>query len=339
MIKRWRSALTLILICILIGVSVLIGLNLTQLSKEIQVGSVFDEANPPSYRYMVILDGSDPTYVDKMTSGMDKASEDYSVVFELWRFDSADRRDRIIRQLDIGIESSVDGIILQAFEDERFDDLFIKAKRYNIPIITIANDVPSQEKVSFITYNKYQMGSRIGRLLHETLIKENYAEGTIAIIQNSALFNQDQAFAIQEELPSGFQVRPIKETSQSDTVLNSEGLASEVIRDYPDLRAFICLSGEDTIGVIQALKDANKLNEVLVIGSDDDEEILDYINRGVLSATIVPDIENIGYEAILDLNKYNEGMFVSQYRDIAVKIVDKSNLSTYLEELEDREDE
>lgn len=330
--KRLLNLITIVLLVVMIGLSVLTAVNFTTLTQQIQT---IDREEPPYYRYMVILDGSDANFVAQMENGLNKASEDYSVVYELWAFKGETKEDSILRQLDIGIESRVDGIVVQAFEDQRFTELFLKATRNSVPVITIDDDVPSQEKVSFVTYNKYQMGSRIGRLLNNILSQSGTDEGTIAIIQNSPLFNQDQAFAIQEELNDTYKVQPVNADSESERFLNAEGLAKAIISEYDDLAAFICLSSEETSGVVSALKEANMIDDVIIIGSGDTEEILDYINRGVVEATIVLDIENVGYEALFDLTKYNNGQFVTQYRDIDVDIVDKSNMKTYLEEVGD----
>lgn len=330
--KRLFSGIMILLIGVMIVLGIMIAINFTRISREFQIGSIYDAENPPSYRYMVILDGSDLSFVEEMKSGMDRASEDYSVVYELWAFKGDEIEENILRQLDIGIESRVDGIFVQAFDDERFADLLVKAKRNDVPIITLADDVPSQEKVSFVSYNKYQMGSRIGSLLNDLLDETGKEFGTIAIIQNSPLFDQDQAFAIQEELRSGFVVRPINDENVNERILNAEELAKTIINEYDDLVAFICLSSEETLGVVFALKDANIIDDVIIIGSGDDDEILDFLDRGVLEATIVADIENIGYEGLFDLTKYNNDMFVTQYRDISVEIIDRNSLDAYLEE-------
>ena len=329
--KRIINGLMVLLILVMIALVALIGFSFTTLGRELQIGSSYNQSNPPNYRFMVILDGADSDFVEDMIVGMEKASEDYSVVYELWAFAGSDRQEQILRQLDVGVESQVDGILVQAFDDSRFKDLLIKAKRLDVPIITLGEDVPSQEKASFVSYNKYQMGSRIGSMLSDLLAQEGHSGGTIAIIQNSPLFDQDQAFAIQEELPDGFIVKPVKVMTESERLLNAEGLARATIEENRDLSAFICLSSQETLGTIQALKDTNKIGDVVVIGSGDSLDVTDYIERGILAATIVPDVENIGYEALFDLTKYNDGLFVSQYRDISVEIIDREGLEDYLD--------
>lgn len=331
--KRLINLLTILLILVLIALSILIGLNFSQLSKELQIRSPYAFGNEPLYHFMVIVDGSDQSFVREMKGGLDKAAEDYNIVFELWDFEGDAREQKILEQMDIGIESGVDGIVVQVFEDPGFEELLIKAKRLSVPIITLANDVPYQEKVSFFSYNKYQMGSRVGRILHVALEESQEDDGTIIILQNSTLFDKDQALAIQEEVGARFKVEPVKVAYQSENIINAEVLTKSILDEYEDIRAIICLSGQETLGVIQALKEANKINQIKVIGSDDEEIILDYVNRGVILATIVADNERIGYEALFDLMKHIEGLFVSQYRDIDVQIISKENLEAYLERI------
>ncbi len=332
--KRWMNFITAILVIILIVVSVLIAINFTQLSKDIEIKSSNKTEGLPKYRYMVIVDGSDSGFVDELKIGLDGAMEDFPIIYELWSFAGEDKEERIKEQMDIGIESDVDGIVIQVFEDEGFNQLFTKAKLRNVPVITLANEVRSQEKVSFITYNRYQMGSRIGKLLNEHLASEYVADGTIIMLQTSTLIDQDQALAMQEELYPGYIVKPHRLDNEGDNFLNAEGVARDIIEEHEDLRAIICFSNQETLGVVQAIKDLNMINDVTIIGTGDSEEILDYISRGVVHATIVPDNQRIGYEAMLDMTKYKDGHFVSQYRDIFVRFITSKNLEIYLDEEE-----
>lgn len=331
MTGRWMNAATAVLIFLLAVLSVLIGLNFTELGREIQGLSSQNLEVAPLYRFMVILDGSDSDAVISLKQGLDGATEDFGVMYELWSFDGEDKGAQIRRQMDIGIESDVDGIFVQAMADEDFESLFNKAKLRQIPVITLGNEIPSAEKLSFITYNRYQMGSRIGKLLNENLAADYVADGKVILLQNSNLVDWDQALAIQESMYEGFQVTPINVESSGESILNAEGLANDILREYGDIRAIICLSSTETLGVIQAIKERNMINEIVVIGSGDSEEILDYVQRGVLYATIVPDNARIGYEAILDLTKYKAGAFVSQYRDINVNIITAAELQNYMD--------
>ncbi|MBN2220890.1 MAG: sugar ABC transporter substrate-binding protein, partial [Vallitaleaceae bacterium] len=121
--------------------------------------------------------------------------------------------------------------------------------------------------------------------------------------------------------------------------LSAEEATRNVIRENPDLIAVVCSSGEETLGAIQALKDTNKIGDVMVIGNDDYEEVLDYIERGLVYATVVADNELLGYEAIMNMTNHKADLLVSQYKDIRVRLITKSNLDEYRQEVGGRLDE
>ena len=121
--------------------------------------------------------------------------------------------------------------------------------------------------------------------------------------------------------------------------MNAGGLTRNIIDKYEDLVGIICSSGEETLGAIQALKDTNKINDVVVFGFDNSNEILDYIDREVILATIVAQNEKLGYEAIDNMVKHNKGEFVSMYNDISIEIITKENLKDYILESGEKNDD
>ncbi len=64
MFKRLINIITLILIVILVVIVVLGVLNFTKLSHVTVNDSKFDRLHPPKYRFMVIMDGTDSSYVE-----------------------------------------------------------------------------------------------------------------------------------------------------------------------------------------------------------------------------------------------------------------------------------
>jgi ribose transport system substrate-binding protein len=324
--KYLINGVTIVLIMILIVLSALVGINLTKLNREVVEGSVFSKKEPPTYRFMVIIDGSDANFVDEFEKGIHEGALNNNVAYEMWHFDGEDKSEKILRQFDIAIESNVDGIILQAFDDKGFDDTLQKANARNIPVITIGTDIPAQEKVSFISYNQYRMGTQIGKLLKEYFDKKGVRAGTIVLFQNERIENSDKALAINEVLDHQFNIQQVRNELSGDNALNAVGTAQNILRQYNDIVSIICSNGEETLGTIQALKDQNMINEVVVIGNDDYEEILDYVEREIIFATVVVENEKIGFEAIEEMVKHKNKEFVSQYRDINENILTRQEV-------------
>lgn len=336
MYKHVINVITIILIIVLVALSFLVGTNFSKISKDFNIGTSFNEDNPPKYRFMVILDGTDANYIKEMELGLSNAARDNDVAYELWEFEGERREEEIIRQFDIAVESNVDGIIIQAFEDERLDEILSKSNYRGVPVTTIGVDIPTHEKVSFLSYNNYAIGSRIGNILSANFVTSLIESGTIVLFQDEDNNDQDKGLAIKEKLDSNFVIKPELVNYQGEDALNAVAYTRNVINEYNDLVAIICTTGEETLGVVEALKETNKISDIVVIGSDDYKEILDYVERGTVFATVVPDNERLGYEAMTHLIEYSNGQFVSQYKDIQVNIIESQNIETYIREVGDR---
>jgi ribose transport system substrate-binding protein len=313
-------------------------LNFTNISRNMNEGTQFSKTNKPLYRYMIILDGSNQSYVNELRRGAETAAKDYSIVFELWAFEGEDKVDKIIRQFDIGVESNVDGIIIQAMDNEAFSETLGKANYRNIPVITIGTKIPRDNIVSDISYNEYQIGSQIGKIISGYFKSNEISSGTIVLFQNSNSNGLDNGLAIKEKLTDAFVIKPIFIDYEGENTLNAEGVTKDILRQYSDIVAIICSTGEETLSAINGLKEMNRINDVLIIGSDDYPEILDYVEREIIYATTVSDNERLGYEAIVNMVENNNGQFVSQYRDIRVNIISKLGLDEYREAIGERDE-
>ncbi len=328
--RHLLNSITILSLIILAAVSGLIIVNFSQLSEQYNT-FVNHEENRVNAHYMVILDGSDRNDLDEVSRGLNQSAKDYNVVYELWSFSGEKKIEQILRQMDIAIESSVDGIIVEAFNDDEFTALLKKANTYHVPVTVIGQDIPSVEKVSYISYNHYHIGTQIGRVLAKAFMSIGKTHGTIILMQGHDSNSQYRGVAINEVMPDSFVIQPESIEYYGEDALNAEGATQSILDEVHDVVAIVCSSAQETRGVIQALKDSNKINDVLVIGDDDEPDILEYIRRGVIYATVVTDKYRMGYDAIEDLTLFRQGEFVSQYKDINVTIHTKETLPKEVE--------
>ncbi len=70
--------------------------------------------------------------------------------------------------------------------------------------------------------------------------------------------------------------------------------AASILQQNPDLRAFYCCNDTMALGTLQAVKNAGKLGEVLVVGTDGAAEAIESIRAGELTATVAQDSAEIG---------------------------------------------
>lgn len=75
-------------------------------------------------------------------------------------------------------------------------------------------------------------------------------------------------------------------------------LASNLIQKYPNLKAIYAANDTMALGALQAVVNANKQNQIIVVGTDGAPEALDSIKQKGLSATVAQDSANIGAESL-----------------------------------------
>ncbi len=75
-------------------------------------------------------------------------------------------------------------------------------------------------------------------------------------------------------------------------------VAASVLQRNPDLRAFYAANDTMALGALQAVKNANKLGKVLVVGTDGVPEAVASVKAGQLSATAGQDAAGMGARAL-----------------------------------------
>lgn len=84
--------------------------------------------------------------------------------------------------------------------------------------------------------------------------------------------------------------------------------AASMIQQYPNLKAFYCCNDTMALGALQAVKNAGKLGEIMVVGTDGAAEALKSVEAGELSATVAQDSAEIGAVSLRQMIKaVNDG--------------------------------
>jgi len=75
-------------------------------------------------------------------------------------------------------------------------------------------------------------------------------------------------------------------------------VATNIIQRYPDLSAFYCANDTMALGAVQAVINAGKEGEILVVGTDGAPEARKMVSEGKLGATVAQDPAEIGKQGV-----------------------------------------
>lgn len=236
--------------------------------------------------------------------------------------------DEQVRQIELAITEKVDGIISCPLSPAIFETVYADALSKDIVVINTAVDTREDTRTAYIGTDYVNFGEQAARNLAEQL----GGEGEIAVLVTS-LDTENQ----MSELKAGEDLLAreypdvkivVVETSNSDTT-QAANKTSAMIDTYPELDAIWCLESTSPLGVAQTLQERNMLDQILVLGIDDTDDVLDLIDQGLIWGTMTQDFYKMGYESVKMIKTVKDGGTVDSVQDSGTTLVTKDNLEEY----------
>lgn len=206
----------------------------------------------------------------------------------------------MIAAFDQAIAKQPKGIVVFAVEPVLIPSIN-KAAEAGIPVVTILGDLPDSKRVAFVGSHQYDLGFLGGERLAESL----GGEGKIAIlsIPGVQMFDDREAGyrAAFEDYP-GIEVVQVGDT-KADTV-TAINTAKDIMQRFPELAAFASTDSTGGIGSATAVEEAGKVGQVKIVSMDRNSDVLEKIEKGTITGTVVQDDAAMPYWALLVLYNY-----------------------------------
>jgi ribose transport system substrate-binding protein len=229
--------------------------------------------------------------------GADQAAEEFGVTITFEGPEAETMVDKQIDMLQAALNKNPDAICIAALDSVAVIPLLEQAHARNIPVIGFDSGVDSDIPVTTAATDNYAAAGKAADRMAELI---GY-EGEVAVI----VHDQTSHTGIMRR--DGF-VDRIKEQYPHITVvdiqygggdhLKSTDLAKAILQAHPNLKGFFGGNEGSAIGVINAVRELNKVGEVVVIGFDSGKLQLDAIKSGLMAGAITQNPVGIGYEAV-----------------------------------------
>ena len=306
---------------------------MTEISKELSETNIEKKAdNIPDYHFMIITNELNFSSGQAFIDGVNLACEDYNAVVEINEF-KRENIDQQIKTVAIAVASKVDGIILQATDQDLFVEQINQAVDQGIPVITIFEDAARSKRLSYIGVNSYELGTLAADLASKAVA----GSGEMAIIFDGL---EDKQFdtaksLIEAGVREGLVKSPDLTLKMIDItttgILGAGDITKEIITQEHGVNVIFCTSPNTTKGVAQAIVDLNMVGKIKIIGYGDDQYILNYIEKGIIDVSLLGDNQRIGYQSIESAMKYLEEGRISDFEDAGIYVINKDNVGDYLD--------
>jgi ribose transport system substrate-binding protein len=244
--------------------------------------------------------------------------------------------------LDQAVQKKATGILLSVADASVLKDSIDKAIAASVPVITIDSDAPSSKRLFFIGTNNYQAGFAGG----QRLAQELKGKGNVVVFTMPDQPNlQDRLRGYKDALAKSPNIKITRVVDiQGDPRIAFDTTTQIVGKERDKVDGFVCLeaqSGKEVASVLSSYKVSGKV----VIAMDADQETLDWIQKGVIAATIAQKPYTMAFVGMqmldnlyhhkppsLDADWAKDGYApIPMFVDTGSDLIDKANIQSFIE--------
>lgn len=290
-----------------------------------EVGSETDSAERLSIA--VIPKGTAHEFWKSVHAGAMKAGKDSNVeVIWVGPENEGDRR----QQIDIVnnfISREVDAIVLAPLDAVALTRPVEQATNRGIPVIVIDSGLESDKYVSFVATDNIAGGRMGARRLGEQMqgkgkaILLRYAEGS------ASTSNREEGFL--EEMRSSFPDIELISTDQyAGVTMESAMQASQnLLNKYGDVDGVFCPNESSTFGMLRALEISGKAGDIVFVGFDTSDKLLQGIDDGHVSGLVSQDPFDMGFQGVMTAVAVLKGLEVEKRIPTRLEIITPENIN------------
>lgn len=241
---------------------------------------------------------------------------------------SAPQQADVVQQNQI-LESSIatrpDGIAIDLLDASGNRASLEEAIEQKIPVTVFDSVAPEDLNLTSIGNDFCEQANIAARRLVE-LMKE---EGEVAIMMGvpSAPNHKIRADCHAQYFAKFPKIKVVATGIDNDSIEQAQKQAAAVMQAHPNLKGWVASDASGPIGIGQAIKEAGKASQVILVGMDDLPEMLQMIRDGVADSTSSTKPEMQGYWAVMTMWQKALGGATPKYIDTGIAVIDKASLS------------
>ncbi|MDP9316296.1 MAG: ABC transporter substrate-binding protein [Chloroflexota bacterium] len=275
----------------------------------------------------IISKGFQHQFWQAVRQGAEKAAQEMNVRITYEGPESEAQVDKQIEMLQTALGNKPNAICFAALDSQAATPLLEQAKAANIPVIGFDSGVESDIPVTTAATDNIAAAGAAADKMAELI----GGSGEIALVVH------DQTSRTGIDRRDGF-VNRIKEKHPNIQIvdiqygggdqLKSTDLAKAIMQSRPNLKGFFGANEGSAIGVLNAVKEMGKENQITVIGYDSGKQQIDAVKSGVEAGAITQDPIGIGYKCVESAVKAIKGEQLPKTIDTGYHYYDKTNIDS-----------
>lgn len=263
---------------------------------------------------------------DIMKRGIEHRAASLGYKVDIYSADNDPKRE--IEFVAKAIKDRVDGLVISPTNSSAAVTILRLAKTAKIPVVIADIGTDSGDYVSYIASDNFEGSYQLGKVLVKALQSRHWDKGSVGIIgipqkrANGKARTAGFMKALEETGVKGGDLRQQVDFSYKETY----DFTRELIAANPELRA-LWLQGSDRYqGALDAIADAGKKGQILLICFDAEPEFLEMITKGILAGAGMQQPFLMGEEAVIAMDAHLKGKPVLQKQLLPVLPVSTENI-------------
>ncbi len=305
----------------------------------LSMGGCAAPPHEPTEKYILVATNIKLPYWQTVLAGLNHAATEMKVKSELDGPDTYDAQGER-KEFQRAVAEKPSGIMVSAADAKVLGPDIDAALGQGIPVITVDSDAPNSKRLLFVGTDNFNAGSLGGQLVMKLL----NGKGTVAIftiIPQANLNERLQGYQNVFQSHPGIKVAQIVDIKgDAPTAFDN---ARQIIESKNRVDAIVCLEAIACPEVGEVVNRENIKGKITIVAMDTDQRTLDWIQKGVISATIAQKPYTMGYYGckVLDdlhhhkpnplLANWGQNPFspIPTFVDTGTSLIDKGNLDAY----------
>lgn len=284
-----------------------------------------------SYRFVIIPKVVHPWF-DKVNKGAQEAARmiEEQTGSKVEIVYSAPQKADVVEQNQI-LESSIstrpDGIVIDLLDEKANKAVIQDALDQGIPVTIFDSVAPEGMNLTSIGNDFCEQAKIASHKLAELL----GGTGEVAIMMGvpTAPNHMIRAECHQQAFKEYPAIKIVATGIDNDDIETAQKQAAAIMQANPNLKGWVASDASGPIGIGQAIKEAGKQGQVLMVGLDDLPEMLELVKDGTAesSSSTKPNMQ--GYWAVLTMWQTAIGAPTPKYIDTGIAVITKDNIDSY----------
>lgn len=293
-------------------------------------------------RYVLVATNTKLPYWEEAEAGLRDVAQQMGVKAELVGPEKFDPQEEL-RAFQKTVSEKPAGILISVSRPDLFQDAISAAVASGIPVVTLDADAPDSKRILFVGTDNFRAGQESGKRMAEIL----KGKGQLVVVTIPGQLNLDErARGVADAVKKYPGIKIIQTMDDNGDPRVANDSISALIKANAKFDGVVCLEASGGSGVAEALHRLDMQGKIPVVAFDKDPSTLDWIDRGVITATItqkpyvmsyygVKFADDLHHNAVHEFKDWRTAPSgpMPKWVDTGTAVVDKSNLNAFREAL------